>query len=166
MEGHVSNLRNYLLANHLFCGLVIITGQRVNKAYFTLMQCMIIIATMTQLFAMIWVAQMIFVDDRSAEDQSIFTTDFLEFINWLLVELWAMIAIVGSNGSFLLVRSLVTQKTFLNVAALFRTETTDFLESQQVMLTIFNSLITPIFILSAMLANGSPEMVGYGILQF
>lgn len=77
-----------------------------------------------------------------------------------------MIAIVGSNGSFLFVRSLVTQKTFLNVAELFRTETTDFLESQQVLLSIFNSLITPIFILSAMINNGSPEMVGYGILEF
>lgn len=68
MEGHVINLRNYLAANHLFCGIVIIAGQRVNKAYFTLMQCMIIIATMTQLFSMIWVAQMIFVDDRSIDN--------------------------------------------------------------------------------------------------
>lgn len=92
--------------------------------------------------------------------------EFEEFSSWLTVELWALIAIIGSNAGFLFVRALITQKTFLNVADLFRTETTDFLESQQVLLTIVNSLVTPIFIVSAMLNNGTPGMVGENILNF
>jgi len=92
--------------------------------------------------------------------------EFEKFTSWLNVELWALLAIIGSNAGFLFVRALITQKTFLNIAELFRTETTDFLESQQVLLTIVNSLVTPIFIVSAMLNNGIPGMVGENILNF
>jgi len=63
----IKNIRNFLIFNHLFCAFTIIVGQRVNKAFFTLMQCMIIFATMSQIFTTIWVSQIIFVDDKSID---------------------------------------------------------------------------------------------------
>lgn len=74
---------------------------------------------------------MIFYHDRSNEDESLFTIEFEKFTAWCLVELWALIAIFGSNAGYLFTRALITQKTYLEVADLYKTETTDFLESQQ-----------------------------------
>ena len=74
---------------------------------------------------------MIFYHDRTVEDDSLFTTEFEKFTAWCLVELWAIIAIFGSNAGYLLTRALITQKTYLEAADVYKTETTDFLESQQ-----------------------------------
>ena len=166
MEEKLKILRWYLLFNHLYCGVVILLTQHVSKAYYNFMQIQVCIAAVCQCFTLIWVAQTLFVNDKLLENTVEETKEFQTYTNWLVVELWALIAVFGSNSAFLLVRSQVQQKLTLEIEELYTTEITDFLQSQQSLMSIINTLMSPVFILFGMRYNLTADMLGYSYLNF
>lgn len=166
MQMHLKNLRMYLLFCHLYCGAVILLTKLVSRTFYTFMQIQVCLAAICQCFTLIWVAQVLFVDDKLVEDTLNETKEFQTYTNWLVVELWALIAVFGSNSAFLFIRSQVSQKLTLDIEELYTTEDTDFLQSQQSLMSIINTLMTPVFILYGMKYNLTADMLGYSYLNF
>jgi hypothetical protein len=105
-------------------------------------------------------------ETEKSMDQSNITRSYEEWAGWLSIELWGMLSIIFSNSIYLFLRSFFAQRTYLNVAEMQKTEKTDFLESQQVLAAIFNSLIAPIFINLSIRKTFPDSFVGYWILNF
>lgn len=109
VAGELSLLRSYLLFNHFLCGAIIITGQRVLPGFFTMVQCLTILAMMSQIVSLILVCQNLFITDK-AYDQANLTFEFEEFTGWLSIELWTIIGIIAANSVFLFFRSIFAQR--------------------------------------------------------
>lgn len=77
-----------------------------------------------------------------------------------------MIGIIASNSVFLFFRSIFAQRSHLTVSVMARHENTDFLEGQQVLTTLYNSLMAPIFINIAIRQKFANESTGYWILDY
>ena len=112
MAGELSLLRSYLLFNHFFCGVIIITGQRVLPGFFTMVQCLTILAMMSQIISLVLMCQDLFITDKSY-DQTNLTPQFEEFTGWLSIEVWTIIGIIASNSVFLFFRSIFAQRMTL-----------------------------------------------------
>jgi len=100
------------LFNHFFCGVMIIIGQRVLPGFFTMVQCLTILAMMSQIISLILMCQNLFVTDKSS-DQTNLTPQFEEFTGWLSIEVWTIIGIIASNSVFLFFRSIFAQRMTL-----------------------------------------------------
>jgi hypothetical protein len=133
--------------------------------FFIMVQCLTIVAMMTQIISLILICQNLFLTDKSA-DQDNLTPQFEEFIGWLTIELWNIIGIIASNSVFLFFRSIFAQRSHLSVSVMAKHENTDFLEGQQVLTTLYNSLMAPIFINIAIRLKFPNESTGYWILDY
>lgn len=117
---------------------------------FPVVQVILVLAMSTQIINITCVCNFLFSpnDVNDVLDSSFPGGQIDIFKGWLQIELVVFSGGILANMIFLLIRSFVPQKLVLRIENLMHSASTDYLESQQVLLGMFVTFFVPAFYLT------------------
>lgn len=133
-----------MLATHCFCAAILFFSQFAEKESFNLVTVFAVMAMAAQVLNITDICQYLY---KEIEPGTM-SPDYVEFINWLKIEVVVFASGLVSNILFLFLRSLVIQRITLNVTNLFTGADTDFLESQIILCGLIATCVVPAGLLS------------------